>query len=63
VVHVLFHARRRVSFASVARAVITHRRVPFACVTRLAARRSHVSRVSIRCVARRPRMIINCFRL
>ena len=42
---VLFRARRRVSFASVARVVGTHCRVLFACVGRLAACRSRVSRV------------------
>jgi hypothetical protein len=42
---VLFRARRRVSFASVARVVRTPCRVPFACVARLAACRSRVSRV------------------
>ena len=42
---VLFRARRRVSFASVARVVRTRCRVPFACVARLAACRSRVSRV------------------
>jgi hypothetical protein len=41
----LFRARRRVSFASVARVVCTRCCVPFACVARLAACRSRVSRV------------------
>jgi hypothetical protein len=44
-VAVLFGARRRVSFASVARVVRTRCRVPFTCVARLAACRSRVSRV------------------
>jgi hypothetical protein len=42
---VLFRARRRVWFASIARVVRTRCRVPFACVARLAACRSRVSRV------------------
>jgi hypothetical protein len=42
---VLFRARRRVSFASVARVVCTRCRVPFTCVARLAACRSRVSHV------------------
>jgi hypothetical protein len=42
---VLFRARRRVSFASVARVVCTRCCVPFACVARLAACRSRVSRI------------------
>jgi hypothetical protein len=44
-VAVLFRARRRVSFASVARVVRTRCRAPFACVARLAACRSRVSHV------------------
>jgi hypothetical protein len=42
---VLFHARRHVSFVSVARVVRTRCRVSFACVVRLAACRSRVSRI------------------
>jgi hypothetical protein len=41
----LFRARRRESFASVAHVVRTRCRVPFACVARLAACRSRVVRV------------------
>jgi hypothetical protein len=45
-VAVLFHARRRESFASVARVVRTRCRAPFACVVR----RSRVSRALPRAV-------------
>jgi hypothetical protein len=43
---VLFRARRSESFESVARVVRTRCRVPFACVARLDAFRSRVSRVA-----------------
>jgi hypothetical protein len=42
---VLFHARRRVSFATVTRVVCMDCRMPFACVARLATCLSCVSRV------------------
>jgi hypothetical protein len=45
------------------RVPFTCRRMPFACVTRLVARRSRVSLVSITCAAWRLRKIINCFPL
>jgi hypothetical protein len=58
------------SFARVTRAVRTRRhtflrasRVPLTHVARLAAHRSHVSRVSVARVARRLLVIINCYRL
>jgi hypothetical protein len=63
---VLFRARRRVSFAIVARAIRTRCRAPFPCVVCLAvrySRMSHISHVSITGVTRRLRVIINCFRL
>jgi hypothetical protein len=60
---VLIRARRRVFFASVARVVRTRCLAPFACVARLAARRSRESRVSIARVTRCLRVIINCFHL
>ena len=43
-VAVLVRARRRVSFASIARVVCKRCRAPFACVARLAACRSRVVR-------------------
>jgi hypothetical protein len=55
--------RSRVRFARVVTRCFRASRVPLTHVARLAAHRSHVSRVSVAWVARRLLVIINCYRL